>query len=76
MSYLIFGFPIQILLGLCRSINKTNLACKAKDTVAGEQQINHCKWTVRLMVCKRGFQIIKTLTKSRLLTGKIKGGSV
>jgi hypothetical protein len=36
MSYLIFGFPTQTFFGICRSINKMNLACKTKDTVAGE----------------------------------------
>jgi hypothetical protein len=50
MLYIIFGLPTQIFLGLCGSINKNNFAGKVKDTVAGEEQIKHCKWTLRRMV--------------------------
>jgi hypothetical protein len=48
MSYIIFGLPTQIFIGLFGSINKNNLVGKVNDTVAGEEQIKHCKFANRL----------------------------
>jgi hypothetical protein len=76
MSYIIFGLPTQISVGLCGRINKNNFAGKVKDTVAGEVQIKHCKWTLRRMVFKKGFHMRKILTRNSKSTGKFTGCSV
>jgi hypothetical protein len=76
MSYIIFSLSTQIFLGLCGSINKNNFAGKVKDTVAGEEQIKNCKWTLRQMVFKKGFHMRKILTRNIKSTGKFTGCSV
>jgi hypothetical protein len=69
MLFLIFSLPSHIFLGICRSINKTNLASKAKGTVAGDELINHCKWTMRRDGLDKRLSDEKNFKKERNSTG-------